>query len=127
MGQLHSNGKPHSIQHTRRVIERVFQRPFEDVFEEFDETPIGVGAIAQVYRATLRKDLIPPSYLNPKRQRRHGAAAFDPNVPFDPPPSVPSAAVAIKILHPRVTSYVARDLAIMRFFARLINLLPGME
>jgi aarF domain-containing kinase len=30
------------------VIESVFQRPFEDVFEEFDEVPIGVGAIAQV-------------------------------------------------------------------------------
>ena len=48
MGALHSDGEPHSIHHTRRVIERVFQRPFEDVFEEFDETPIGVGAIAQV-------------------------------------------------------------------------------
>ncbi|KAL5535829.1 hypothetical protein ACEPAF_3923 [Sanghuangporus sanghuang] len=127
MGKLHSNGKPHSIRHTRRVIERVFQRPFEDVFEEFDEKPIGVGAIAQVYRATLRKDLIPPSYLNPRRQRPYGAHAFDPNVPFEPPPSVPSTTVAIKILHPRVVSYVARDLSIMRFFARLINLFPGME
>jgi aarF domain-containing kinase len=30
------------------VIEEVFQRKFEDVFEEFDEEPIGTGAIAQV-------------------------------------------------------------------------------
>ncbi len=36
------------MRHTRRVIERIFQRPFEDVFEEFDETPMGTGAIAQV-------------------------------------------------------------------------------
>ncbi|KAI5117072.1 hypothetical protein M0805_007949 [Coniferiporia weirii] len=126
MGALHSGGKPHSIQHTRRVIERVFQRPFEDVFEEFEEKPIGVGAIAQVYRAVLRKDLIPPSYLNPKRSRR-GAVAFDPSLPFDPPPSVPSAAVAIKILHPRVRNTISRDLSIMRFFARLVSVLPGME
>lgn len=49
MGALHSASTPHSIGHTRRVIERVFQRPFDDVFEEFDETPIGVGAIAQVW------------------------------------------------------------------------------
>ncbi|EJD03596.1 ABC1-domain-containing protein [Fomitiporia mediterranea MF3/22] len=127
LGKLHSRGKPHSIQHTRRVIERVFQRPFEDVFEEFDEKPIGVGAIAQVYRATLRKDVIPPSYLDPKRPRRQGRLSFDPNVPFDPPPSVPSASVAIKILHPRVESYVSRDLKIMHFFATMISSIPGMQ
>jgi hypothetical protein len=48
LGQLHSHGKPHSIEHTKSIIEDVFQRKFEDVFEEFDETPIGTGAIAQV-------------------------------------------------------------------------------
>jgi hypothetical protein len=50
MGMLHSNGEPHSIKHTRRVIEAVFQRPLEEVFEEFEEKPIGIGAIAQVCR-----------------------------------------------------------------------------
>jgi aarF domain-containing kinase len=30
------------------VIERVFGRPFDEVFEVFEESPIGVGAIAQV-------------------------------------------------------------------------------
>ncbi|KAH8119850.1 hypothetical protein DFH11DRAFT_1685326 [Phellopilus nigrolimitatus] len=127
MGALHSGGKPHSIRHTRRVIERVFQQPFEDVFEEFDAEPIGVGAIAQVYRAVLRKDLIPPSYLNPKRPRRIGTAVLNPSVPYDPPPSVPTASVAIKILHPRVAKNISRDLSIMRFFARLVSVLPGME
>lgn len=48
MGKMHSQGRPHSLAHTKRVIERVFQRPFDDVFEEFDEMPIGSGAIAQV-------------------------------------------------------------------------------
>jgi aarF domain-containing kinase len=50
MGKMHSQGRPHSLAHTKRVIERVFQRPFDEVFEEFDETPIGSGAIAQVCR-----------------------------------------------------------------------------
>jgi aarF domain-containing kinase len=36
------------MSHTKRVIERVFERPFDEVFEEFNETPIGTGAIAQV-------------------------------------------------------------------------------
>ncbi len=48
MGKMHSQGRRHSLAHTKCVIERVFQRPFEEVFEEFDETPIGSGAIAQV-------------------------------------------------------------------------------
>ncbi|KAF8203060.1 ABC1 family-domain-containing protein [Pholiota molesta] len=59
--------------------------------------------------------------------------AFDP-VPIgsgaiaqDPLPSVPTASVAIKILHPHVASTINRDLRIMRVFARLINLLPGMQ
>lgn len=48
LGKLHSRGTPHSLAHTKRIIERAFQRPFEEVFEEFDETPIGTGAVAQV-------------------------------------------------------------------------------
>ncbi|KAG8787715.1 hypothetical protein FRC12_015335, partial [Ceratobasidium sp. 428] len=47
LGSLHSNGKPHSLAHTKRVIERVFGRAFNEVFEVFETTPIGVGAIAQ--------------------------------------------------------------------------------
>jgi aarF domain-containing kinase len=60
MGKMHSQGRPHSLAYTKRVIERVFQRPFDEVFEEFDETPIGSGAIAQVCRlfAFITFDLI---------------------------------------------------------------------
>ncbi|TFK36951.1 hypothetical protein BDQ12DRAFT_706154 [Crucibulum laeve] len=127
LGALHSQGKPHSLRHTKRVIEKVFQRPFGDVFEEFEEVPIGTGAIAQVYRATLKQDLIPPSYLGPRRSRKHPAAALGPVILKDPPPSVPTAAVAIKILHPHVFKTISRDLSIMSFFARALSLLPGME
>ncbi|XP_006457057.1 hypothetical protein AGABI2DRAFT_146704 [Agaricus bisporus var. bisporus H97] len=69
LGSLYSRGKPHSLEQTRQVIERVFEQPFDDVFEEFDEHPIGTGAIAQVYRATLKNDLLPPSYLGPRRMK----------------------------------------------------------
>ena len=57
MGSLHSRGKIHSMDHTRRVIERVFQRPFEEVFEEFYETPMGSGAIAQVSLPVTRHSI----------------------------------------------------------------------
>ena len=53
MGALHSRGKAHPLSHTKKVVEDVFQRPFEDVFEEFRETPIGTGAIAQVGAPTF--------------------------------------------------------------------------
>ena len=143
MGALHSRGKAHSLSHTKKVIEDVFQRPFEEVFEEFDETPIGTGAIAQVcrllsrsyhssshsarqvYRATLKQDLIPPSHLAPRRSKRK--AVLPPSLINQPPPSVPTAAVAIKVLHPHVAKMINRDLRIMKFFANVITLLPGMQ
>ncbi|KAJ3966272.1 protein kinase [Lentinula raphanica] len=127
LGALHSHGKPHSLRHTRRVIEQVFQRPFDEVFEEFDDEPIGTGAIAQVYRATLKKDLLPPSYLGPRRHKKMSAAALNSVTLTDPPPSVPTAAVAIKVLHPRVAKTISRDLSIMSFFAKFITLFPGMQ
>ncbi|KAJ7631127.1 hypothetical protein FB45DRAFT_917590 [Roridomyces roridus] len=127
LGRLHSSGKPHSISHTRKLIEKVFNRHFEDIFEEFDENPIGTGAIAQVYRATLKQDLIPPSYMDPRRQRKGPAGALAPVILQDPPPSVPTAAVAIKVLHPHVKKTISRDLSIMSFFAHFITIFPGMQ
>jgi aarF domain-containing kinase len=127
LGSLHSHGKPHPLEHTKQVIERVFQRPFDEVFEVFDEVPIGTGAIAQVYRATLKHDLIPPSYLGPRRKRTTPGGALAPVILRDPPPSVPTASVAIKVLHPQVKKTISRDLSIMHFFAHTISLLPGME
>ncbi|KAG6817755.1 hypothetical protein H0H87_004546 [Tephrocybe sp. NHM501043] len=127
LGALHSQGTPHSFEHTKQVIEKVFQRPFDEVFEEFNETPIGTGAIAQVYRATLKQDLIPPSYLGPRRSRKTPTSAIGPAILKDPPPSVPTASVAIKILHPDVSKMISRDLAIMSFFAHAISLIPEMR
>lgn len=124
---LHSQATPHSMTHTRRVIERVFQRPFDQVFDAFDPTPIGSGAIAQVYRATLKQDLIPPVYLGPRHTRKTLGGPLGPVILQDPLPSVPTASVAIKILHPHVASTINRDLRIMAVFARLIDLLPGMQ
>jgi aarF domain-containing kinase len=40
---------------------------------------------------------------------------------------VPTASVAIKIKHPKVDRIIARDLAIMNFFAQFITLFPGMQ
>jgi len=122
LGALHSHGKPHSFGHTRRLLEKSFQKPFEEIFESFDMTPIGVGAIAQVYRAVLKHDLLPPSHLGPRRS----AGSLIP-MPYPLLMSVPTASVAIKVLHPQAEVTISRDLSIMRFFATLITLLPGAQ
>jgi aarF domain-containing kinase len=48
-------------------------------------------------------------------------------MPYPLPVSVPTASVAIKVLHPKVETMISRDLSIMRFFANLISLLPGVK
>lgn len=40
---------------------------------------------------------------------------------------MPTASVAIKVLHPRVAKDIARDLSIMSFFAHIVTLFPGMQ
>lgn len=54
-GRLHSNGKPHTLQHTRKQLEKSFGRPFEEIFSEFDETPLGIGAVGQVSLTSFSK------------------------------------------------------------------------
>ncbi|KAI6041741.1 ABC1-domain-containing protein [Pisolithus marmoratus] len=125
-GELHSRARPHPLQCTIHILEKVFQRPFDEIFEEFNPSPIGTGAIAQVYKAILRSDLIPPSYLGPRRSPKT-VGSLAPVMLDQPLPSVPSAAVAVKVLHPRVAKLIARDLSIMSFFAHIITLFPGMR
>ncbi|SNX84075.1 related to aminoglycoside acetyltransferase regulator from P. stuartii [Melanopsichium pennsylvanicum] len=134
LGRLHSNGKPHTFRYTKRVIERVFGRPFDEIFEEFGHEPMGIGAVAQVYKATLKHNLLPPGYRRAKKEATKGEAkqkisktlalSYEEEAA---PPQIPTNSVAIKILHPRVEKTIARDIKIMRFFAKAINAIPGAE
>ena len=139
LGRLHSNGKPHSFRYTKKVIERVFGRKFDEIFEEFQHEPMGIGAVAQVYKAKLRPDLLPPAYLQAKNAKAADASTIRRStkklsqtlaLTYDEdtaPPKIPTAAVAIKILHPAVEKTITRDIRIMKFFASMINLIPGAE
>ncbi|KAF1959511.1 ABC1-domain-containing protein [Byssothecium circinans] len=131
MSTLHSHAPAHSLERTKRTVEKAFGgRRFEDIFDEFDETPLGVGAIAQVYKAKLkpdlatiednRKDVEPP---NLRRRIRKNVDVTLKNIPH----RVPSSHVAVKVLHPNVERIVRRDLRIMGFFASIINAIPTME
>ncbi|KAI9208438.1 ABC1-domain-containing protein [Polychytrium aggregatum] len=98
LSKLQANVKPHSIQATRVMIQREFGRPIEDMFELFQEKEIGVGAIAQVYRARLKSN--------------DGLSGEE---------------CAVKVLHPGVEELLEDDLAIMATCASLLSLIPGVQ
>lgn len=128
LSKLHSNAKAHSLRATKRIVSQAFGgRKFEDIFEEFDETPLGVGAIAQVYKAKIKPDLLPPERKEERNFRRNLREKVQGLVKSSPPEGPPSSHVAIKVIHPRVDKIVNRDLRIMRFFATLINAVPTLE
>ncbi|PWY77986.1 ubiquinone biosynthesis protein [Aspergillus eucalypticola CBS 122712] len=130
MSSLHSNAPAHSLHQTKRTIRKAFNwLPFEDIFEEFQEEPLGVGAIAQVYKAKLKPNLagtdddidLHPHGIRDKVRKNVGALVKS------SPQRVPSSYVAVKVLHPRVERVIHRDLKIMSFFASLVNAIPTMN
>jgi aarF domain-containing kinase len=131
MSKLHANAPAHSFHATKRILRDAFGgRNFDDIFDEFDEKPIGVGAIAQVYKAKLKSDLAVPGDVDipeDPANLRHNVRRNVDTVLKSTPKRVPSSYVAIKVQHPRVERTVRRDLRIMRFFASVLNVVPTME
>ncbi|KAL2265943.1 hypothetical protein VTJ83DRAFT_5295 [Remersonia thermophila] len=131
MSKLHSNAPAHSLRATKKIIREAFNgRDFDDIFDEFEETPLGVGAIAQVYKAKLKPDLARPGdadITEGPADLRHAVKKNVGTVLKSTPRRVPSSYVAVKVQHPGIERTVQRDLRIMRFFASLINAIPTME
>ena len=129
MSALHSNAPAHSLSITKKTIERAFGMKFNDIFDEFHEKPLGVGAIAQVYKAKLKpslSDIEEDQTTEPQTLRERAFRTVDPILKRTPQ-RVPSNYVAIKVLHPKIERVVRRDLRIMSFFAQIVNALPTME
>ncbi|KAK3303112.1 uncharacterized protein B0T15DRAFT_401955 [Chaetomium strumarium] len=131
MSKLHANAPAHSLHATKRIIEEAFGgRSFEEIFDEFDEQPLGVGAIAQVYKAKLKPGLALPADIDVPKDHadiRYNVRKNVETVLKSTPRRVPSSYVAVKVQHPRVERTVRRDLRIMRFFASVLNAIPTME
>lgn len=129
MSALHSEAPAHSLKITKKTIERAFGKKFDDIFDEFREEPLGVGAIAQVYKAKLKPDFATTddaALEEPQTLGERARKTVDPILKSSPQ-RVPSNYVAIKVLHPGIEKNVRRDLRIMAFFADLINAIPTME
>lgn len=136
MSKLHSDAPAHSMHATKRIVEAAFNgRSFDDIFDEFEDTPLGVGAIAQVYKAKLKPDLAVPGDVDlyedgTKGTIRQNVVKVTRNVGTvlkSTPKRVPSSYVAVKVLHPGVERTVRRDLRIMHFFASILNSIPSIE
>tara|TARA_R110002003_G_scaffold44_11_gene3333 strand:+ start:35978 stop:36985 length:1008 start_codon:yes stop_codon:yes gene_type:complete len=131
MSTLHSDAPAHSLKVSKKTIEAAFNgRAFDDIFEEFDEKPLGVGAIAQVYKAKLKPDLATLEEHTTEAEHPNLAKRIKKNVNVtlkNTPSRVPSSHVAVKVLHPNIEKIVRRDLRIMAFFAAIINAIPTME
>ena len=131
MGSLHSNAPAHSLRYSKKTIVEAFGgRPFDDIFEEFQEKPLGVGAIAQVYKAKLKPDLAAPGDTDLEPQEPNIRQRVRKNVDVlvkSTPQRTPSSYVAVKVLHPKVERMVRRDLRIMGFFATVLNAIPTIE
>lgn len=116
---------PHPFEYTKRVIEEAFGRPLDQVFSELNPEPLGVGAIAQVYKARLRPDVL---LDHPEEQLRHknNVITSDSVQTLDPDgnPIILHTAVAIKVLHPKARQIVQRDLIIMEVVAKILSLIP---
>jgi len=131
MSKLHANAPAHSLHATKRIVCEAFGgRDFDDIFDEFDEKPLGVGAIAQVYKAKLKPDLALPGDIDVPKGPADLRQSVRKNVKTalkSIPKRVPSSYVAVKVQHPRVERIVRRDLRIMRFFASVLNAIPTIE
>jgi aarF domain-containing kinase len=129
LSKLHSNVKAHRLRYTRRIIREAFGGlPLDEIFEDFQNVPIGVGSIAQVYKAKLRPNLVPSLKVSHKLETKRSAIrkTLEPLV-LQKPPETPTSSVAIKVLHPGVEKIVLRDLRIMKIFAGALNAIPSVQ
>lgn len=104
--KLQANVRPHSFNKTKKTFEKEYGKPLEDIFEEFSEKPIGVGCIAQVYEATINKQIIDEEFGSVYKGSRK---------------------CAVKVIHPGVANTVNMDLSILTFFGSIINRIPTLE
>lgn len=137
LSQLHSSASPHSLSQTKKIVAASFGMPFDEIFTEFNETPVGVGAIAQVYLAKLSEKAISKAREDENNRvqlsldpESHGEEAFWESMVVTEQLGKQISShqeVAIKVLHPNVEVKIHRDLRVMLFFANLIDLIPTME
>ncbi|XP_015886909.3 uncharacterized protein LOC107422027 [Ziziphus jujuba] len=101
LSELHMKAPEHSFAYTKKTIERAFGRKLSEIFENFEETPVASGSIAQVHRASLRF--------------RYPGQKVKPMV------------VAVKVRHPGVGESIRRDFVIINMVAKVSKFIPTLK
>ncbi|KAK9936235.1 hypothetical protein M0R45_013085 [Rubus argutus] len=101
LSELHTKAPEHSFAYTKKTIERSFGRRLNEIFENFEETPVASGSIAQVHRATL-KFRYPGQLVKP-------------------------IVVAVKVRHPGVGESIRRDFVIINLVAKMSKFIPALK
>lgn len=129
LSKLHSHVDPHPFSYTRQVLQEAFGRDIEEVFTELDERPLGVGAIAQVYKAKIKPHILMNQNLQDQFVVKDNIITADcvQTLGQDGQPINMHTAVAIKVLHPKARQIVRRDLKIMSVIAKALTLIPTMH
>ena len=102
LSQLQRDCTPHSWEATKQTLEDSFGSQWENMFSSYDDTPIGSGCIAQVYKWDLRTDSM----------QCNDATV---NATKGPIP------VAVKVVHPGVVGSVLRDVYLMETVAWFVD------
>jgi len=93
LAQLQDRVAPFPGETARRAIELALGKPIGELFDDFDENPLASASVAQVHTARLKPQ-----------------ARDDPGMP-----------VVVKVLRPDVHQQVARDVALLRTIAELVE------
>ena len=101
LSELHTKAPEHSFAYTKKTIERAFGRKLSEIFDNFEETPVASGSIAQVHRASLRC--------------RYPGQQGKPMV------------VAVKVRHPGVGESIRRDFMIINSVAKISTVIPTLK
>jgi aarF domain-containing kinase len=130
LSMLQSNVSPHSLTYTINQLENTFMIRFDDMFETFDTTPVGVGAIAQVYRCTLKDCFLKMYGLDDRCDLGYGVKSNDDgnsedlksnNIGFNNDNLKSKKELAVKILHPNASFHVHTDLLILNIVASILE------
>ncbi|OIT30582.1 PREDICTED: probable serine/threonine-protein kinase abkC [Nicotiana attenuata] len=101
LSKLHSKAPEHSFAYTKRVVEKAFGRKLSEIFDEFEQTPVASGSIAQVHRASLK-------------YRYRGR-------------EIKPIKVAVKVRHPGVGESIRRDFEIINVVAKISGFIPSLK
>ncbi|XP_004234135.2 uncharacterized protein [Solanum lycopersicum] len=101
LSKLHSKAPEHNWAYTKKAVEKAFGRRLSEIFDNFEQTPVASGSIAQVHRASLKSRY-------PGRE----------NKPMK---------VAVKVRHPGVGESIRRDFEIINIVAKLSGFIPSLK